>query len=61
MMKEVLDAFIGDEDSGRWTSQEIADNLSETMPVDPRTVTEYMLEHGWLLRRADDRLVWVKR
>ena len=61
MMKKVLDAFINDMDSGRWTSQDISDNLSETMPVDPRTVTEYMLEHGWLLRRADDLLVWVKR
>lgn len=59
--RKVLDAFLQDSDSGRFTSQDIADLLRETISLSPNTVTHYMLEKGWSLRRQDDRLVWVKR
>ena len=58
---KVLEAFIQQEDSGRFTSQDICDNLRETAALSPAVVTEYMLSHGWQLQRDDDRLVWVKK
>lgn len=59
--RTVLDAFLQDTDSGRFTSLDIADQLRDTQSLSPNTVTRYMLEKGWSLRRQDDRLVWVKR
>lgn len=56
----VLDAYFNDEtDSGRFTSQDICDNLRETMAFTPDEVTTYMASHGYTLERRDDRLVWV--
>lgn len=57
----VLDAyFLRQEDSGRWTSQDICDNVRDTIQLEPDTVTQYMLAHGYRMEREDDRLVWVK-
>ena len=56
----ILDAyFLRNRDSGRFTSQDICDNLRETAKLSPAEVTGYMLSHGWHLERDDDRLVWV--
>lgn len=57
----VLDAyFLRQEDSGRWTSQDICDNVRDTIALTPDEVTQYMLNHRYHLERQDDRLVWVK-
>lgn len=60
-MKEmVLDAYFDETtDSGRFTSQDVCDNLRETMELTPGEVTEYMVKRGYTLQRQDDRLVWV--
>ena len=56
----VLDAYFSEEtDSGRFTSQDICDNLRETIALSPSEVTAYMIEQGYTLQRQDDRLVWV--
>ena len=61
MRKSVLDAYFdGETDSGRFTSQDVCDNLRETLRRDPDEVTEYLLGEGWSLSRQFDRLVWVK-
>lgn len=55
-----LDAYFHDEsDSGRFTSEEIAYNLRETVRVTTAQVFDYMSSHGYRLERVDDRLVWV--
>lgn len=55
-----LDAYFSDErDSGRFTSEEIALNLRETIKISPSQVFAYMSSHGYRLERVDDRLVWV--
>ena len=57
----VLDVyFLRQTDSGRWTSQDICDNVRDTIQLEPDTVTQYMLAHGYRMERQDDRLVWVK-
>ena len=56
----VLDAYLDDEtDMGRFTSQDICDNVRETVTLTPDEVTEYMVAHGYSLARQSDRLVWV--
>ena len=56
-----LDAYFKDApDSGRWTSQEICDNVRDTIHLSVGEVNRYMKEHGYVLRRDDDRLVWTK-
>lgn len=57
--KKVLDAYLQEADSERFTSQDICDNLQPTITLTPDTVTEHMLEKGYRLERRDDRLVWV--
>ena len=60
-MKEmVLDAYFDETtDSGRFTSQDVCDNIRETIELTPGEVTEYMVKRGYTLQRQDDRLVWV--
>lgn len=56
-----LDAWLDDEtDMGRFTSQDICDNVRETVSLTPDEVTEYMVSHGYSLERQFDRLVWVR-
>lgn len=57
--KKVLEAYLQEADSGRFTSQDICDNLQPTITLSPDTVTEHMLEKDYRLERRDDRLVWV--
>lgn len=57
---KVLDAFLQSSDSGRFTSQDIADTLRDTIDLSPRDITLYMLERNWNLKRVDDRLVWCR-
>lgn len=55
-----LDAyFCNESDSGRFTSEEIALNLRETIKISPSQVFDYMSSHGYRLERVEDRLVWV--
>lgn len=57
----VLEAYLRDEtDIGRFTSQDICDNVRETVSLTPDEVTAYMIAHGYSLDRRDDRLVWVR-
>lgn len=57
----VLDAYFDDEqDIRRFTSQDICDNLRETISLTPDDVTNYMLAKGYSLERQFDRLVWTK-
>ena len=57
----VLGAYFDDNtDSGRFTSQDICDNLRETLQLTPDEVTGYMLARGYSLERQFDRLVWVR-
>lgn len=51
--------FIDNRDSGRFTSQDICDNLRDTASFTPSEVTEYLMGRGCRLQRDDDRLVWV--
>lgn len=58
--EKILDAYFRDEsDSGRFTSEEIAANVRETLHVTTAQVFDYMSSHGYRLERVDDRLVWV--
>ena len=58
--KSVLDFYFKENtDSGRFTSQDICDNLRDTVALTPDEVTQYMLSRGYVLDRDDDRLVWV--
>lgn len=59
--KAVLDAYFqADEDSGRWTSEEIHENVMDTMRIPINTINKYMADNGYHLVREDDRLVWTK-
>ena len=51
--------FNGRKDSGRFTSQDICDNLRDTATLTPDEVTQWMMGHGYVLVREDDRLVWM--
>ncbi len=55
----VLDAYFEEADDKRFTSQDVCDNLRETLSLVPDEVTAYMLGKGCRLCREDDRLVWT--
>ena len=56
---KLLDAyFAADCNLAPWTSQDIVDNLRETVTLTVDEVTEYMLFRGYKPVREDDRLVW---
>ena len=58
----VLDAyFYRHDDSGRFTSQDVCDNVREMITLTPDEVTAYMSTRGWLPIRDDDRLVWTRK
>ena len=57
----VLDAYFDEEtDNGRFTSQDICDNLRETLSLTPDEVTRDMIARGYSLVRQYDTLVWTK-
>lgn len=56
----VLSVYFHDhKDSGRFTPQDICDNLRETAAFTPDEVTRFLMGRGYVLQRDDDRLVWV--
>ena len=58
--KIVLSVYFHDrKDSGRFTSQDICDNLRDTATFTPDEVTAFLMANGYVLQREDDRLVWV--
>lgn len=58
--ESVLVVYFHDrKDSGRFTSQDICDNLRDTASFTPDEVTEFLMTRGYVLQRDDDRLVWV--
>lgn len=57
--KMVLDAYFMAQDCGRFTSQDICDNLRDTASFTPDEVTKFLMGQGYVLQRDDDRLVWV--
>ena len=58
--ESVLTVYFHDrKDSGRFTSQDICDNLRSTASFSPDEVTQFLMAHGYVLERDDDRLVWV--
>lgn len=59
--KAVLNVYFQDrKDMGRFTSQDICDNVREMVSLTPDEVTEYLMQRGYILQRQDDRLVWTK-
>ena len=57
--KMVLDAYFMAQDCGRFTSQDICDNLRDTVSLEPDEVTRYMFGKGYVLSRMQDRMVWT--
>lgn len=58
---KLLDAYLQDgEEMGSWSSQDIVDNLRETVTLTVDEVTTYMLDRGYRPVREDGRLVWKK-
>jgi hypothetical protein len=59
--KAVLNVYFQDrKDMGRFTSQDICDNVRDMVSLTPDEVTEYLMQRGYILQRQDDRLVWTK-
>ena len=56
--ENILEQYLQAGDAGRWTSQDICDNLRETISLTPDEVTEYLTKKGMRMKRVDDRLVW---
>jgi len=55
----ILQAYFDSrKDSGRFSSQDVCDNLSDIASFTPDEVTEFLLSAGWQLVRKDDSLVW---
>ena len=59
--KSVLNVYFQDrKDMGRFTSQDICDNVRDMVSLTPDEVTEYLMQRGYILQRQDDRLVWTR-
>lgn len=61
--KRVMDAYVCGDGWQNKTSQDIADELRSTSYLLPDEVTEYMLEHGFLLSYSSEegKLMWRDR
>ena len=59
IVKNVLSTFVEDSMAGRFSSQDICDNVRDICEVTLDEVNEYMLNNGWHLMKRDERLVWV--
>jgi hypothetical protein len=59
IVKNVLSTFVEESMAGRFSSQDICDNVRDICEVTLDEVTEYMLNNGWHLMKRDERLVWV--
>lgn len=60
IVKKVLTAYVDNNVAGRFSSQDICDNVRDICEVTPQEVTEHMLNNGWHLMKRDERLVWDK-
>lgn len=58
--KGILGSYMQRQDSGRFTSQDICDNLRGMATFKVDEVSEWLYGHGWQLARDDDRMVWVQ-
>lgn len=59
ILKNLLAVLLNpNTDSGRYTSMDICDLLSDTYYALPTEVTECLMEQGWSIAKRDDRLVW---
>lgn len=56
--EKILEQYLQVGDAGRWTSQDICDNLRDMISLTPDEVTEYLTKKGLKMKRLDDRLVW---
>lgn len=56
--ENILEQYLQVADAGRWTSQDICDNLRDMISLTPDEVTEYLTKKGLKMKRLDDRLVW---
>ena len=56
--ENILEQYLQVGDAGRWTSQDICDNLRDMISLTPDEVTEYLTKKGLKMKRLDDRLVW---
>ena len=56
--EKILNQYLQVGDAGRWTSQDICDNLRDMISLTPDEVTEYLTKKGLKMKRLDDRLVW---
>lgn len=59
IVKNVLSTFVEESMAGRFSSQDICDNVRDICEVTLDEVNEYMLNNGWHLMKRDERLVWV--
>jgi len=57
--EKILEQYLQVGDAGKWTSQDICDNLRDMISLTPDEVTEYLTKKGKRMERVDDRLVWV--
>lgn len=57
--EKILEQYLQVGDAGRWTSQDICDNLRDMISLTPDEVTEYLTKKGMRMERVDDRLVWA--
>lgn len=55
----VLQTYVDGCTQWTLTSQDICDNVRDTLLLTPDEVTVWMVEHDYVLVREDDRLVWV--
>ena len=60
IVKKVLTAYVDKNIAGRFSSQDICDNVRDICEVTPYEVTEHMINNGWHLMKRDERLVWDK-
>lgn len=59
ILKNLLAVLLNpNTDSGRYTSMDICDLLSDTYYASTKEVTECLMEQGWSIAKVDDRLVW---
>lgn len=62
ILKNLLAVLLNpNTDSGRYTSMDICNLLSDTYYALPTEVTVCLMEQGWGLAKQDDRLVWYHK
>ena len=56
--KKILDKYCAEKCLDGMSSQDIADELRETLKMEVNEITEHLLDKGYRLRYDDSRLVW---